>query len=164
MGCIPEQYLTHVAVVFPPIKMSFFNQQVQILITTLYSIVAMNSDGMLNNIHYNYSSILRQWPSCSILHIINTILYLFVSSIYKLTMIDLIIVQSHSILDGMIKNNSVININILSSTNVLIIVFSYCNDCKNDGSIIVGINIDTQLYIFKLKRHLNNINKILIER
>ena len=171
MVCTPEHYLTHLVVLFSPTEMSFRNQQVQILITTLYSIVAVNSDGIANNIHHNYSSILRQWHSCLILQVINKILYFFLSSIYKLTMVDLLISQLNSISNGMIMNNSVINNNILSSNNVLfvlfqmlliIFVFSYYNNFKNDGTIIVGLNIDTQLYIFKLKRHINNMKSIII--
>ena len=106
-----------------------------------------------------------------ILNFINPILHLFISSVYKLTMIHLLVVQLYSILNGIIMINSVINNNILSSNNVLfvlfqmlliIFVFSYCNGCKNNGNAIVGINNHTESYIFILKRYLNSIKSISV--
>ena len=162
MGYIPEQHLTHLVVILPPIKMSFWKQQVQIIITTLYSIVVMNSDGIVNNIHHTYSIIFRQWYFCSILHFISTIWHLFICTVYKFIMVDLLIIQLRSILNGMIMNNLVINNNVLfqMSTVIIIFVFGDCNGCKINGNTIVGINIHTQSYIFILKRYLNNIKLI----
>ena len=85
-------------------------------------------------------------------------------------MVDLLINQLHSISTGLNMNNSVIN-NTLPSNNVLfllfqilsiIFVFGYFNDCKSNGNIIAGININNELYIFKLKRYLNNMKSISI--
>ena len=172
MGCISEQYLTHLVVIFPPTNVFFSKQQIQILITQLNSIVVMNSDGIANNIcynyHHNYSSVLIQWYCCLILHCINTILYLFINTFYKFTMVDLLIVQLRWISNGMIMNNWVIHNNILSRNNVLfqilsiIFVFGDCGGCKNKGKLIVGINIYVELYIFILKRYFNNRKSISI--
>ena len=85
-------------------------------------------------------------------------------------MVDLLIIQLHSILNGMIMHNLVINNNILSSNNILfristvliIFVFGDCNGCKNNGNTIVSVDIGTQLYIFILKSYLNNIKSISV--
>ena len=140
--------------IFPSTKV-FFSKQTRIMITILSSMVVMNSYVIINNMHdnydYNYSSIIRQWHSFFMLHCINTILYLFITAVYILTIVDLLIKQLHSIANGMIVNNSGTNNNIFSSNNVLFLLFgifsiifgfSYCNDCK-----IAGINIHTQLYL-----------------
>ena len=88
-------------------------------------------------------------------------------------MVDLLINQLDSISNGMIINNLVINNNILSSLHnyvlsllfqilSIIFVFSYCNDCKNNGNTIVGINIHTTLDIFQLQRYFNDVKLIHI--
>ena len=160
MGCIPQQYLTDLIVIFSPTKVSFSKQQIQSLITTLNNI--------RNYYHYNYSSTLRQWYFCLILHFINTNLYLFITTAYKFTMVDLLLIQLRWITNAMIMNNWVTDNNILSSNNVLlrilsiIFVFGDCNGCKNNGNIIVGINIYIELYILILKGYLNSMKSINI--
>ena len=151
MGYIPEQHVILLVVIFPLTKISFSNQQVQILVTIL--------NNSSYNYHDNHSSILRQWHYWWILHFINTILYLFITTFRKFTMVDLLISQLRSILNGMITKNCVINSNnvLFQMLTVLIIfVFGDRNDCKNNGNIIVGINIPTE------SRHLHNIKSVSI--
>ena len=172
MCCLPEQYLTHLVTIFPPIKVSCSNQQIQMLITKFNS-MAVIENNVKHNYHYDCSSILRQLRCFFILHCINTILYLFTTIVDIFTMVDLLISQLNSISNGMITNNSTINNNvlILPSNNVLfllfqilsiVFVFGYCNDCKSNGNTIVGININNELYIFKLKTYFNNMKSISI--